>query len=47
VTASVFYCRTGEEALCFIGQFELSMPVTVTASSTSGELVVDYELPPA
>lgn len=46
-TASVYYCRTGAEALCFIGQFELHIPVTVSASSTTGELNVTYELPPA
>ena len=45
--ASVYYCRTGEEALCFIGQFELVLPVTVSASSTNGELALSYELPPA
>ncbi len=47
IAASVYYCRTGAEALCFIGQFELVVPVTVSAQSTVGELVVSYELPPA
>ncbi len=47
LTASVYYCRTGAEALCFIGQFELSVPVTVAAGSSNGELAVSYELPPA
>ena len=47
VSASVYYCRTGAEALCFIGQFELSIPVTVVSGSTNGEVVVTYELPPA
>lgn len=46
-TASVYYCRTGAEALCFIGQFELHLPVTVTGSSTAGKLNISYELPPA
>ena len=46
-TASVYYCRTGAEALCFIGQFELHVPITVASSSTAGEIVVTYELPPA
>jgi DNA-binding beta-propeller fold protein YncE len=46
-TASLYYCRTGAEALCFIGQFEIHVPVTVTASSTNGEIAVSYELPPA
>lgn len=47
VNASLYYCRTGAEALCFIGQFELSIPVTVVSGSTNGEVVVTYELPPA
>jgi DNA-binding beta-propeller fold protein YncE len=45
--ASVYYCRTGAEALCFIGQFELSLPVSVTPGASNGELVLSYELPPA
>lgn len=44
---SAYYCRSGEEALCFIGQFELTLPVTVSASSSSGELTLAFELPPA
>ena len=47
VSASVYYCRTGAEALCFIGQFEVSIPVTVAAGSTNGEIAATYELPPA
>jgi hypothetical protein len=43
---SVFYCRTGAEALCFIRQFEITLPVTVTAASRAGEIVLDYTLPP-
>lgn len=46
-TASIFYCRTGAEALCFIGQFEFHLPVTVSSGSTAGEIDVAYELPPA
>lgn len=45
--ASVYYCRTGGEALCFIGQFEITLPVTVTPTSSNGEIRLDYELPPA
>jgi sugar lactone lactonase YvrE len=45
-TASVYYCRTGEEALCFIGRYELTAPVTVAAGSANGELALTYELPP-
>ena len=47
VSASVYYCRTGAEALCFIGQFEVVVTVTVSSSSNVGELAVSYELPPA
>ena len=47
VTASIYYCRTGAEALCFIGQFELHLPVTVSSGATAGEVALAYELPPA
>ncbi|MGE0602069.1 MAG: thioredoxin-like domain-containing protein [Dehalococcoidia bacterium] len=47
ISASVYYCRTGAEALCFIGQFELVVPITVASTSTAGEIAVSYELPPA
>ena len=45
LNTSLYYCRTGEEALCFIGQFELVVPVSVTAGSTAGEFMVNFELP--
>ena len=44
-TASVYYCRTGEEALCFIQQIELTLPVTVTPTSSQGEVQLRYMLP--
>ena len=44
-TASVYYCRSGEEALCFISQVEVSLPVTVDASASQGEVVLTYALP--
>ena len=44
-TASVYYCRTGEEALCFITQVEVTLPVTVDAAATQGELRLTYALP--
>ncbi len=47
LTVSAYYCRTGAEALCFVGLFELAVPVEVTALSSQSELVVDFELPEA
>jgi len=44
--ASVYYCRTGAEALCFIGQFELVLPVEVVSGASAGEVTLKYELPP-
>lgn len=46
-TASVYYCRTGAEALCFIQQIELTLPVTVTPTSSQGEIQLRYVLPEA
>ncbi|MFN0146221.1 MAG: thioredoxin-like domain-containing protein [Dehalococcoidia bacterium] len=46
-TGSIYYCRGGEEALCFIHQVEITLPVTVTLASTAGELRFSYELPGA
>ncbi|MBA4180696.1 MAG: hypothetical protein C0506_08930 [Anaerolinea sp.] len=43
--ASVYYCRTGAEALCFIQQIELTLPVTVTPSSAQSEIQLSYLLP--
>jgi hypothetical protein len=45
--ASVYYCRTGGEALCFIEQVELTAPVTVQAGGTASEPVITFELPAA
>ncbi|MEP7215910.1 MAG: hypothetical protein ABI782_06620, partial [Anaerolineaceae bacterium] len=44
-TASVYYCRSGEEALCFISQLEISLAVTVDAAAATGEVVLTYALP--
>jgi hypothetical protein len=44
-TLSAYYCRTGAEALCFIGIFELNAPVEVTPVSSQSELRVSFELP--
>lgn len=40
----VYYCRTGEEALCFIQRVEISLEVEVAAGA-DGALKVTYELP--
>ncbi len=44
-TASVYYCRSGEEALCFIGQLEVTLPVMVDAAAAQSELSLVYALP--
>lgn len=41
----VYYCRSGEEALCFIQRLELRVPVRVAAGSNGGELKIQFELP--
>lgn len=43
--ASVYYCREGEQALCFIGEFDFTIPVTVQAGAGASEVVLDYALP--
>ena len=44
-TAAVYYCRSGEEALCFISQVEITLPVTVEAAASQSELSLTYALP--
>ncbi len=44
-TASVYYCREGEEALCFVQSIEVTADVEVRAGASSGELVVEVVLP--
>jgi DNA-binding beta-propeller fold protein YncE len=46
-TASVYYCRSGEEALCFVQTVEVSAGIDVRAGATGGEIVVDVVLPRA
>ncbi len=41
----VYYCRTGEEALCQIQQLQLTAPVRVSAGAITGEIAVEYLLP--
>ncbi|MCA9829789.1 MAG: redoxin domain-containing protein [Dehalococcoidia bacterium] len=47
VTAVVeaYYCREGEEALCFIQQAEVVVPVRVTAGASAGDVTLAYVLP--
>lgn len=44
-TASIYYCRTGGEALCFIQQVELSLPLTVATGASAAEPQLSYLLP--
>ncbi len=41
---SVYYCRTGEEALCLIADLQITLPVTVDAAATGRIITLDYEL---
>ena len=43
--AAVYYCRTGEEALCFIHRVEITAPITVDASASAGQVSLTYALP--
>ncbi len=47
VTAVIeaYYCREGEEALCFIQQAEVVVPVRVTAGASAGDVALTYVLP--
>jgi len=44
-TASVYYCRTDQNALCFIQQLEISLPVTIVNGASAGEITMSYALP--
>ncbi len=44
-TASVYYCRSGEEALCFIHQVDLTLPLRVVAGAKASEPALSYTLP--
>jgi len=41
----VYFCRTGEEALCLIQRVELVAPIRVSATASAGEVIVEYLLP--
>lgn len=43
--AAVYYCRTGEEALCFIHRVEITAAVTVAAGASAGQVSLTYALP--
>lgn len=43
--ASVYYCRTGAEALCFIQQVEITLPLRVSPISSMSEPAMSYTLP--
>ncbi|MCZ2108141.1 MAG: redoxin domain-containing protein [Dehalococcoidia bacterium] len=43
--ASVYYCRTGAEALCFIQQVEITVPLRIAAASAVSEPAIMYTLP--
>jgi len=43
--ASVYYCRTGEESLCFILNADLVLPLTVDAGASASVASYDYVLP--
>ncbi len=45
-TGQLYYCRENEEALCFIQQVEISIPLTVTPSSSLSLATLAIELPP-
>ena len=40
----VFYCRTGDEAICLIAELDLALTVTVDESASATEIVIDYAL---
>ncbi len=40
----VFYCRTGDEAICVIAELDLALTITVDDSASATEIVIDYAL---
>jgi len=45
-TGTVYFCRAGEESLCRIQRIELTLPVTVSRTSATGDFELAYRLPP-
>ena len=44
VTGTIYFCREGEEALCFVEQVAAELPVTVRTGAGTDEIVVHYRL---
>ena len=44
--ASVYYCRTGSEALCLVQSIDITLPVEVREGATAGEISGEVRLPP-
>ena len=42
---TVYYCRSGEEAICLVEDIEIALPITVVSGASQAEAVVDYTLP--
>ena len=40
----VFYCRSGDEAICLIADLDLALSVTVDDAASATEIVIDYAL---
>jgi len=45
VTGEVYYCRSGEEAICLIDDLDLALPVTIAPVAESNEVSLEYSLP--
>lgn len=45
-TATIYYCRAGEEELCLIQQVEVVLPVLVTPTAAAGEIPLTIDLSP-
>ena len=41
----VYYCRTGEEAICLIESVDISLPVVIEAGGSPDGLILEYDLP--
>ncbi len=45
VNGEIYYCLTGEEAICLIDNLDLALPVTVAAGASQTEVELEYSLP--
>ncbi len=41
----VYYCRTGDEAICLIENVDIALPITVEPGAANGQVILDYALP--